>query len=96
MHTYKLNPTRRISLPAIEVESALIAPGLGLDPAEFQRLLDNGKIRVLCERGTGEDAGQYRASFYLGDRRVRLLLDADGRLLQAPEVRDPATERPLA
>lgn len=90
MHTFKLNPTRRVALPSIEIDSALIAPGLGLDPAEFQRLLDNGKIRVLCERGTGEDAGSYRASFYLGDQRVRLLVDADGRLLQDPEVRDTA------
>jgi hypothetical protein len=90
MDTFRLNPTRRVALPSIEIDSALIAPGLGLDPVEFQRLLDTGKIRVLCERGTGEDAGSYRASFYLDDRRVRLLLDASGQLLQDPEVRDTA------
>lgn len=94
MDTFKLFPTRRVAAPSIEVDSALIAPGLGLESAEFQRLLDNGKIRVLCERGTGEDSGQYRASFYLGDRRVRLVVDANGCLLQDPEVRDqPATDR---
>lgn len=85
------NPTKRVALPSIEVDSALIAPGLGLDAVEFQRLLDTGKISVLCERGTGEDAGQFRASFYLGDRRVRLLVDAEGRILQDPEVRDSAS-----
>ena len=94
MDTFKLNPTRKVVLPSIEVNSALIAPGLGLDPAEFKRLLDTGKIRVLCERGTGEDAGSYRASYYLGDRRVRLLVDAAGNLLQDPEVRDTATATP--
>ncbi len=90
MDTFRLNPTRRVVLPSIEIDSALVAPGLGLDATEFQRLLDNGKISVLCERGTDEDAGQYRASFYLGDRRVRLLVDADGRLLQDPDVWDTA------
>lgn len=91
MDIFRLTPTKRISLPSIEVDSALIAPGLGLDPAEFKRLLDAGKVRVLCERGTGEDAGTYRASYYLGNRRVRLLLDAAGNLLQDPEIRDPAS-----
>ena len=91
MDTFRLNPTKRVALPSIEVDSALIAPGLGLQPAEFKRLLDTGKIRVLCERGTGEDAGSYRASYYLGDRRVRLLVDAAGKLLQEPEVRDAAS-----
>ena len=93
MDTFRLNPTKRIALPSIEVDSALIASGLGLEPAEFKRLLDTGKIRQLCERGTGEDAGHYRASFYLGARRVRLLVDADGHLLQGPEVRDTTTDK---
>ena len=91
MDTFTLTPTRRVSLPSIEVDSAVIAPGLGLDVAEFKRLLDNGKIRVLCERGTAEDAGIYRASFYLGERRVRLLLDETGNMLQDPEIRDAPT-----
>ena len=90
MDIFRLNPTKRISLPSIEVDSALIAPGLGLEPTEFKRLLDTGKIRVLCERGTGEDAGAYRASYYLADRRVRLVVDAAGNLLQDPEIRDAA------
>lgn len=91
MDIFRLYPTKRVALPSIEVDSALIAPGLGLQPAEFKRLLDTGKIRVLCERGTGEDAGSYRASYYLGDRRVRLLVDAAGNLLQDPEVRNAAS-----
>lgn len=91
MDTFKLHPAGKLALPSIEVDSALIVPGLGLEPAEFKRLLETGKIRVLCERGTGEDAGSYRASYYLGDRRVRLVVDAAGNLLQGPEVRDTTT-----
>ena len=46
--------------------------------AEFRRLMEQGRISTLCERGVGEDAGLYRASFYYGDRRARLVVDASG------------------
>lgn len=63
---------------SIEVDAALIARGLGLDVAEFQRLMEQQKITQLCERGTGADAGLYRASFYHEGKRVRLIVDSDG------------------
>jgi hypothetical protein len=52
--------------PAIEIDAALVAPRLGLTVAEFRQLMDQRRITVLCERGVGEDAGRYRASFYYG------------------------------
>ena len=67
--------------PDIEVDATSIARGLGLDVAEFRQRMADRKITVLCERGTGEDAGLWRASFYLGDRRVRLVVDAAGNVL---------------
>ena len=67
--------------PDIEVDAARIARGLGLDVADFRQLMADRKITVLCERGTGEHAGLWRASFYLGDRRVRLVVDAAGNVL---------------
>ena len=66
--------------PAIEIDAALIAPRLGLTVAEFRQLMEQRRITVLCERGVGEDAGRYRASFYYGDRRVRLVVEAAGRM----------------
>ena len=66
--------------PAIEIDAALVAPRLGLTVAEFRQLMEQRRITVLCERGVGEDFGRYRASFYYGDRRVRLVLDAAGRV----------------
>jgi hypothetical protein len=47
--------------------------------AEFRQLMEQRRITVLCERGVGEDAGCFRASFH-GDRRVRLVVDAAGRV----------------
>jgi Family of unknown function (DUF6522) len=67
--------------PDIEVDAALVASALGLAPAEFQALMRNGRIRTLCERGIGEDAGRYRLSFYHLKRRFRLITDAQGNVL---------------
>lgn len=69
----------------IEVDGALVASGLGLDVEDFRALMAAGKVSVLCERGTGEDAGLYRASFYHQGRRVRLVVDAQGRTVGAPQ-----------
>ena len=67
----------------IEIEAALVAKGLGLAPADFMRLLEDRKITQLCERGTWADAGLFRASFYHDGKRVRLVVDADGRVLES-------------
>lgn len=68
-----LNPAR-----AVEIDGALVAHGLGLSIEQFRQLMEDRKITLLCERGTGEDAGLYRASFYLDGKRVRLVVDGDG------------------
>lgn len=67
--------------PPIEVDAARIAAGLGLDTDAFRQLMEHRKITVLCERGTGDDAGRWRASFHYGGRRVRLVVDVDGKVL---------------
>lgn len=66
----------------IEVDGARVAALLGLEADEFRRLMAANRIAVLCERGTDEDAGRWRATFYHGERRARLLLDAEGRVLE--------------
>lgn len=70
--------------PDIEVDAALVARGLGLDVDRFRELMSIRKISVLCERGTGDDAGLYRASFYHEGRRVRLVVDAEGNPVDHP------------
>jgi len=72
-----LNPSR-----AVEIDGALVAHGLGLALADFRQLMEDRKIVVLCELGTGEDAGLYRASFYHGGKRVRLVVDVEGNPVQ--------------
>lgn len=67
--------------PPIDIDGALVARTLDLEVEHFRQLMADGRISVLCERGTGEDLGRYRASFYFGRKRARFLLDADGQLL---------------
>jgi len=43
--------------------------------------MSDGKITVLCERGTDDDAGHYRASFYYGNQRARFIVDDTGRVV---------------
>lgn len=74
----KTIPIELNSSRAIEVDGALVAHGLGLALEDFRQLMEHRKITVLCERGTGEDAGLYRASFYYKGKRMRLVVDGAG------------------
>lgn len=69
--------------PSVEIDGALVARELGLATDEFRRLMEIRQIKVLCERGTGEDAGSHRATFYHGDRRARFIVDRFGRASRA-------------
>jgi hypothetical protein len=80
----ELNPGR-----AVEIDGALVARALGLDVEAFRKLMDDRRLTVLCERGTGEDEGLYRASFFHEGRRVRLVVDAEGRPRAPVETTPP-------
>lgn len=67
--------------PEIEVDGARVARGLGLEVGEFRELMDRQQVTLLCERGTGEDEGLVRASFYYGGKRVRLVVDGEGNVV---------------
>ena len=75
--------------PAFEIaiDAAPIAAALGLEQDVFLRLLEQRKIDRLCERGTGEDAGLYRATFYHGARRARVVVDRRGHFAGPVEQR---------
>ena len=68
----------------IEVSAAPVAQGLDLPLERFRELMETRRITTLCERGTGEDSGTYRFTFYYGKARLRVLTDATGRILQLP------------
>ena len=65
--------------PNLVIDGAMVARELGLETDQFRQLMADGKISVLCEKGTGEDSGTWRASFYHGKRRARFVVDSRGR-----------------
>lgn len=67
-----------MSTPLLDIEGALVARALSLDVTDFRRLMDTGKVTVLCERGTGDDSGCYRASFYHAGQRARFVRGRSG------------------
>lgn len=71
-------PVRLSPSTKVEIDATIVAGELGLPIARFRQLMEQGKISILCERGTGEDEGLYRASFYHDGKRARLVVDADG------------------
>lgn len=75
--------------PDIALDPAPVAAALGLATDAFLRLLETRRISQLCERGTGAEEGLYRASFYHGRTRVRMVLDRDGRQVGPLDIRAP-------
>jgi hypothetical protein len=63
------------------VDASVIGEGLGLDPARVLEAMRERRITSLCERGVGEDAGRSRLTFFFGRRRLRLVIDQAGNLL---------------
>jgi hypothetical protein len=46
----------------------------------------SGRITSICERGVDENAGEFRLSFFYGNRRARVLTDLEGRILRKSAV----------
>ena len=59
----------------VEIDGALVAAALGLEVDRFRQLMDGQKIDLLCERGTGDDIGKLRVTFYYSGRRTRFMFD---------------------
>lgn len=72
----------RLDDGAVGVEASLIAADLGLDPSQVLESMRAGQLTALCERGVAEDAGRYRLSFRRGNRRLRMIIDEQGRILE--------------
>ncbi len=70
----------------VQIDAVVLGQGLGLEPSRVPELLRSGAITSRCERGVGEDEGRYRLSFFHKGRRLRLITDAAGHILQCSSV----------
>ena len=66
----------------LEVDAGIVAGALDLSPEALRSGLQRGDITTLCEKGEAEDAGRFRVTFFTPTRRLRLIVDAGGAILQ--------------
>ncbi|MCB1623989.1 MAG: hypothetical protein KDI32_05345, partial [Pseudomonadales bacterium] len=67
---------------AVCIDAAVIAAGLELKAEQIHSLLRKRRITSLCERGIDQDAGHYRLTFFHKNRRLRLVTDAAGSIIE--------------
>jgi hypothetical protein len=66
----------------ISVDANLIAEGFDIEPSAVQDFVRAGTLTSLCERGIDQDVGRYRLSFFYEGRRLRLIVNCEGRVLR--------------
>ena len=64
------------------VDAVLIGELLRVPPSRVPTLMREGRITSACERGVDEHAGEFRLTFFYGNRRARLGTDPTGRILR--------------
>ncbi len=78
----------------VTVDAALVAEGLRLRPDAVPSMLRDGSITCRFERGTGEDDGRVRLTFWHGNLRFRVIVDGAGQVLQRLRL-DHGRPRPI-
>ena len=68
------------------VDAALLGELLGVAAPLVPRLMRNGAITSLCERGIDDDEGEFRLTFFYCNRRARISLDSTGHLIRRSAV----------
>lgn len=75
------------------VDSSALSGLFNIDPAEVAELMRARAITSVCERGIGIHDGEFRLSFFYGNRRARLSVDTSGKILRRSTVN--FGERPI-
>jgi hypothetical protein len=74
----RLEPTEN----GFQIDAADLGPLLGLAPEDVHRLMRDGRVTSLSEKGQEEDAGCHRITFRYGSTRVRLTVNEAGEVLK--------------
>jgi hypothetical protein len=71
---------------AVQIDATIIGEGLGIEPSVVQARMREGKITSGYERGVDEDAGRHRLTFFSDNRRLSLIVDEAGNVVQRSVV----------
>lgn len=72
---------------SIDIDAAVIAADLDLDCPAVLEAMRVGRLTATYERGVDEDAGRHRVTFYHGNTRLRLIVDAGGQIVERSVTR---------
>lgn len=64
------------------IDATVLGALFDLAPERIAPLMRSGALTGVCERGIEEDDGTYRLNFFYQNRRARLNIAADGRILR--------------
>lgn len=67
----------------VQIDAMTAAAGLQIAAEDLRIALRDGSVTSLCEVGKDEDAGRWRLTFFSATRRLRLVVDATGTVLQS-------------
>ena len=81
---------------AVNIEAAVIATDLGLSPEGVLDALRDKRLAAVCEQGLEQDAGRWRLTFSYANRRLRLIIDDTGRVLERTAARRRLRQSNLA
>jgi hypothetical protein len=64
------------------VDVAVLADGLGVEAADVESLIRQGRLTSKFEKGVGSDAGRCRLTFWMDAKRFRIVVDEQGTVLK--------------
>lgn len=67
---------------SVNLDASLIAADFGLDAPGVLEAMRTGRMTSIWERGVDDDAGRYRVTFIHENRQLRLIVDANGQILE--------------
>jgi hypothetical protein len=71
---------------SIHIDASILSIDLGVAVSAVQGLMRSGEITSLCERGVDADAGRHRLTFFHQNRRLRLIVDDAGNIIQRSTI----------
>ena len=66
----------------VQIDATIVAEAFGIAPDRLIELMRQGKVTSLSERGMDEDAGKVRLTFFHDNRRLRIVADESGGVIQ--------------
>jgi hypothetical protein len=67
---------------AVQIDASIVAEGLGIALPRLREGMRSGTITGLSERGVDADQGRHRLTFFSEHRRFRIVVDAQGAIIQ--------------